>query len=290
MQIYRRIILLDRNAVSIAKKGRLKNSELYSMQRDRQEEYNCLLKLDRPANIISPIFSICEGESGYKESGFKVLETLKKETAAISDFFRKAKSDSNVLLNNSAQFTEIFSDPIELLWDSYKQFLSKVHSIICRAQPKKDRKHHESKIISLARDYEINPCHPIVVCCLAALYGNNVAKRILKFNPNKSIYHKTKDRQIYNALSDLLSISRTQHIQALANKKRQSKKSINVTFFTLDKNLKEFAKYLDIQNTRISKDGTNYITFTWEYSIFSELSKGEAEGLLHMLAETTEIK
>ena len=97
-----RLLLLDRNVVNAVKRC-VAGCYLESNKR------SFIRGLDKSRNIISPILSVIEGQSGERESEEAIKDTLKKETAAVRGYFKQARTDSNFFLSDEEKnhFAEV---------------------------------------------------------------------------------------------------------------------------------------------------------------------------------------
>jgi len=258
-----RLILLDRNAVDAIKRC---NEVNFVDGRRRQQ----LKKLDKSRNIISPILSIIEGQSGQKEDEKAIKATLSKEASAIGAFFQRANTDSNYLLSpeNSHQFSEVFGNNIEHSWDNYIAYVRDVGPLLYQPVSAQKKLAVEDKLFTLARIHKVPLSHPIFTVSLALLYGHKGSRKVLKPKAKyKSIAEER--RAAYNAVSDLIVISRIGMIKsAIPDTERQFS---NIQFFTFDKGLLSVINSISITGARKLLEGGVSVTTDYSRSMFPEM-------------------
>lgn len=257
-----KLILLDRNVISTIRQ-KLNNQKI-SPYRIR-----VLRKLNRSDNFISPILSIREGQSGIRENAEKTKTTITNEANLIARFFTKAKTDSEFLINEQNDLSNVFGNNIELSWDSYELFLIEMNDILFQPISKQKQQKYENIIFEKALHYNIDKGHPVVICCLSTLYGCNNSRGILKFKP--MLDEKDKRKNIFNALNDLMVLSRLSMIKA-AN--TNANKKYKIKFITFDNKLCEFLKSIKTNYEQIIEYSTE-INVTYSKKLFPDLNEDE---------------
>ncbi|MDD5123391.1 hypothetical protein [Methylovulum sp.] len=272
-----KFIFLDRNAISCIKEnlaGKKPDPEMLKRLRK-------LRQFDKESFIVSPMLSIIEGQIGKREDEEQKLNTIKVESAAVSDFFLHARTDSGFIEVAANEIANIFSENIEGNWVGYIDFLKVIQEMLYQSISKANRPKYKSDILQLAKKNNIPLAHPIVICCLAVLYGNNDVRSILK--PKKNIAEDSKNKAAYNALNDILLISRLGHIQAVFNKYGNGR--VVVEFLTFDKGLEFFLKKTKIIDIKLNDDGEVFITAISSQEFFPDLNESSHIALFDELRE-----
>lgn len=161
---------------------------------------------------------------------------MSAETEAISKIFKRARTDSDFLQKRSSEFSEIFSNNIEHKWENYISFTKEIQSILYQPISKNERNSFKLKILEISENYNIPSTHPAVICALSVLYGCEETRRILKPKLNRTDDQRSKDA--YNAMSDLIIISRLHMIQNINSEDREH--NDRIIYFTFDKGLDFF--------------------------------------------------
>lgn len=255
-----KILVLDRNVVSLIKDA---NSQ---KKQSRTEQVKMLRKLkrnDRKVISITPIISIIEGQKGRKESEQEMEETIDKEANALKDFFSNAKADNSFLLENAQSTSKIFAESDSTYNAKYDSFLEEINPFLVDNPKKNGKKELKNKILDIAKNHEIPVGHPVVICCLSALYSSKSSRGILKFKKNN--YNP------YNARSDLLVISRFNHIKAKA---KSADKNIKVKYLTLDRDLGKFLSMITINNATMHSGGVEF-SVAYNKKLFPDLTSKE---------------
>ncbi|MEL4440342.1 hypothetical protein [Shewanella algae] len=254
-----KLILLDRNAVATIKENL--NGKSVDINR-----LKTLRNLDNKKNHISPILSIIEGQIGKRETKEEMMLTLKKEADAISEFYRRATKDSEYLLETADSMCDVFSNHNEHKWDNYVNFLTQANPILFQNVAKHKKQESIESLLSLAKANNIYAGHPTVIICLSILFGSNEARSVLK--PKKDV----ENFKSYNAVSDIILISRICHIKAIFS---QSKKSTLLKFITFDEGLEFFLKSIRVLDNKIIQDGGVEIEAEYSHKLFPGLTKEE---------------
>ncbi len=271
-------ILLDRNVVASIKQ-KLAGKALLPV-RDR-----ALRLLDKDNNFISPILSIREGQLGIRENTQEHKLTLLKETDAISQFFKRAKTDSKYLIDKIDEFSTVFADNIEHNWRNYIAFVKEMQSLLYQPVSKKEKDDFKKRILKSASAHNILHTHPAVLCALSVLYGCNETRKILK--PKKNRSEESVDKNAYNTMNDLIVLSRVHMIQAIEAEQGHQKDKIK--FFTFDKGLEFFlncikTKKLNIENS--TKNSSTISEIICHPKLFPELNKSDFNSLMKTLQES----
>lgn len=258
-----RLVLLDRNAVNAIKRC---NSGEFVENYQRSQ----LASLDRSRNTISPILSIMEGQSGRKESEEEIKLTLKKETAAVGRFFKRARTDTNLFLSDEQvdNFSETFGNNIESSWDSYTAFIKLVFPLLYQAVSPAKTADIENQLFELAAKNCIQVSHPVLIVSLATLYGHEGARKTLKAKKEYET-QDTLDRAAYNVVCDVMSISRIGSIKAAMSKSKQV--GDRIRFFTFDKGLFSFISSVTINWGESLEDGGAKINCSYSRNLFPNL-------------------
>lgn len=259
-----RIVFLDRNVISTIKDHILGNNI-------DTERLSILRKFDKPNTLISAIFSIREGQSAKLENREEMLATLQKDYEAIGKFFKKAHSDKKYLDNDIDGFLDTFCGEKEESWSNYEILLKYVRKELYQPVKKADRKVYKEKIISLAKENNIPNGHPVLMCCLALLYGSSDAMKIIK--PKKVCSQETEDTDVYNSLSDLMILSRISTVSAVY--RGISGMNVVLKYLTFDKGLAGFLSKTDLINSKCTDETTTTSTTKYKMNLFPSLNETE---------------
>lgn len=257
----RKFYLLDRNIISL-----LKDSAKGKRQKAKSKELNMLVKLrkiDRKNSYIGSILSTIEGQTGKKESVESIKKTIKDDSSPLSSFFRKARLDGKFLLKEKDYLSEVIAE----LWenyDSYYNFLEECSDLLY--QKVKGEKKHEirNSILDKANKYKIPLSHHVVICCIATLYGSIDARKVMK--PKKLKF------KAYNALNDLLFLSRIQQIKATAKNMKIEK--FTIYFLSLDVYLMNFYSLINTVDAYLV-DGGVHVNASYSEQLFPDLNYNE---------------
>jgi len=135
---------------------------------------------------------------------------------------------------------ELMGEPIESERAEYLRFLGRLnnHFKLQNSISPKKRLGTAEKIILEANALNISTQHPIVIIALACLYGNQSAKKLMKFKANKNEFDAE------NALADILLISRFAKIKLeIEHHGRNGSGYPRVSFITDDNGLSGLLKY-----------------------------------------------
>lgn len=274
-----RIILLDRNAVDAVKRC---VSGVHLEDGKRQQ----LKKLDRYRNFISPILSAIEGQSGRRETEEEIKATLTKEARAVGRFFSRARTDSEYFLSedNANNFSSVFGNHIEHSWGNYISFLKSVFPLLFQPVSRSRLISVEGELFDLAHRNNVQYSHPVFIVSLATLYGHRGAQRVLKA---KSAYDTEEelDRAAYNAVSDLIVISRMGNIKAAIP--NDNKGFDTVRLFTFDKGLLSVINEMTIDSVKSLAGGGVSVDCTYSQKLFPSLDDSEFQGLIARLGKNS---
>jgi len=171
------LYLLDRNIVSVIKgvnAGHLPDRE------DKVAIIEELRSLDRAPNFFSPMTSITEGNMRGAMTKAQFRAVIDDEAAALKNFFHRANTDSDFLVESSEVLCSLPNGLHEHLFDDYVAFLETVSPEIHQPIAARRRKEIRDKIIHEAVERKIVPTHPVAICCLSVLYGSDVSRGVLK--------------------------------------------------------------------------------------------------------------
>ncbi len=264
------IIVLDRNVISLIKE--------YNSGKNLTDELKVqmladLKVLDLKGNSITPLFSIFEGQKGRPESVDEKEETVNKEAVQVAKFFKNAKADSEFLIQTARETSHIFIDSSIEYHEKYDQFLSEAQLLIVNKLPKHRKESVSDTIIDIAEKYEVPLFHPVVICCLSALYGFDYARKIIK--PKNDNYCP------YNARNDLMIIS---NLAMLYIKSAKCNEKTKIKFLTLDKALGKFQSYITTVGGKDFSDGFEAST-QYSKELFPDLSNEDCSKLFQRMDE-----
>ena len=219
------LFLLDRNAVSLI----LRHSRATIIRGGTEYRHiRQLERLDKRGNLISLFASTLEGINPKKEtitSDYRI-RCLRDEINAVKNFYKKARTDADFLSSrasilSSCDMFDSFPRCMHFLCEAssllYQPVSSTTYDTVC----------HD--ILEIAKICDIPKGHPVVMCALACLYGNEDARDMLKFKKNYSF------STAYNAMSDITTILFTASTNELMRSQHSSNSKIH--FFSFDKAL-----------------------------------------------------
>lgn len=263
-----RLILLDRNAVACVK-GSVAGKD---QPQDRLAE---LRGLDKRRNTISPILSIIEGQSGRRENNLELQNTIEKESKAVGEFFKRARTDSGYFESNIASFAEVFSAHTEHSWDSYLSFVLEAQEHIFQPVAPNQRLTVEGQLIAVAEKHRVALKHPVFLISIAVLYGSEAARRVLKPKPE----YKSQEERLkaaHNVVSDLIVISRIGLIRSTMSD--ADLRFGYIRYFTFDKGLSAVVNAIRIvsENTVCTDEDSvsTAVNATYDRNLFPEMDDG----------------
>lgn len=252
------------------------------MNADERVFVNKLKKIDRVGNIFSAILSINEGNSKRPEQHFEFQKTVKNEADIIEIFFKNATTDSSILRdlfygtnfvkNINETNTKLYLDMIVFCYEKIKDGVENTK-----------KKHVYKEIIEKSEDLGISNGHPVVIFCIAALYENIDAKKILKIRQNQQSWYENS----YNAYNDIMVISRYLMILHLQKELPISLRNNNFRFLTMDTHLKKSLKMISVEAIG-SAQRTSSLFYQYEgklhikESFFGKMPQEIRDHLLHI--------
>lgn len=265
-----KILVLDRNVVSLIIDA---NSKIKQSRTEQVHMLRQLKRNDRKVTSITPLLSIIEGQKGRTESKEEMQNTINKEVSLLRDFFSIANVDNSYLLESAQSTSDIFVESDSTYNAKYDSFLEEINPVLVDKPKTEKKKFLKDTILDIAKKHEIPAGHPVVMCCLSALYGSESSRRILKFKKNN--YNP------YNARSDLLVVSRFNHIKAKA---KTTDKNIKVEYLTLDKDLNKFLSMITINNVTIYSGGVEF-SVAYNKKLFPDLTSKQYSELKRDMEE-----
>lgn len=164
-----------------------------------------LRNLDRESNSFSYLLALMEKVSDSR--GILTVGELEKQilfdVLALRGFFKTARVvEPDAFLIDFLR--ELMGKPIEVKRAEYLEFLEKLnnHFQLQNAVSPKQRLGKAKEIIIEAKSLNISAQHHIVIIALACLYGNQSAKKLMKFKSD------SKKFDAENILSDISLIYR----------------------------------------------------------------------------------
>lgn len=245
------VYFLDRNVISIIKdinEGRTIDDQ------NKLDILDSLNNIDFENSIITPMFSLFEGQHGRIECVNEIPSTVAKEVDALKKFFKKARIDDSFqmvvkklfeIAKSNAEYQKSIQDKIS--------FLKEVNQYLYQPLSLEEKTKAIEGIKSIHRDkYFIyfDKFNPVVVAALFCLCGNDICKKILK--PKKDV-NKTN---YYNAVMDFQHFTMfamlVGQIEGKYSQPHQAK--IHCEFLSGDKYLEEFFSWFKINQSSSSFD------------------------------------
>jgi len=266
----KKLYFFDRNVMSLVKDSNLKNPQNKS---DKLNMLALMRSKDKSNSVFSPLLSVMEGQLGREETQDELQENLQKELKEIELFFKYASHDLKAIFKQD--YSQLTLDMKELRFSTYNDFLDSIYPKIYQPTAKRLKDSIKNEIISEAKSRHISLGHPVVICCLAILYGSGIARKVLK--------PKRLNSDIYNGLSDLMMINRLYYLYRQLYS-TPSNNMIRIKFLTLDKNLEALVNSLTFHHSTafLAKGNENY-TMGYDQSLFPDLSKDEVVKLFELL-------
>lgn len=199
------IFILDRNVISVIKSTLLGKT---IKEKHKIDMLDLLKALDVRGNLFTVIASITEGQSARQETREEFVKSIEDDTGALKSFFRQARTDSDFMLKAKDDLCTIDNGLKEHNFTKYADFLDVIRPKLFQPVGDKLRIILRDEIFLEARAKGIARSHPVVLCCLSALYGSRASHGILK--PRK------EGDDSYNALNDILLASRMAQYVATA--------------------------------------------------------------------------
>lgn len=224
--------LLDSSAIISISHINSGATNLTDDMKDRQQK---LLSIDKKGNFISGMLAVMEGQASQEETPEQKKATVTKIGNTLDTFFKNAETDANALQATSENLSQLSLGTHERSYTDAAKFRDTVFFDLVQLPKKKDIAAFEDKLIRIARENDLQPSHPIVLCAISALYGKDETRNVLKVS-------KEKDKgNSYNALSDVYAVSR---IPMLSNLIYSEFPNYDIEFITFDKGLEFFYESL----------------------------------------------
>lgn len=243
------VYFLDRNVISIIKDI---NEGKAIDDQNKRDILDSLNKIDCESSIITPMFSLFEGQHGRMECVDEIPNTVVKELDVLKIFFKKARVDDSFQiyakqLFEAAKTSEEYQKSIQ----DKISFLEEINEYLYQPLPSKDRKKVCENIENIYKNkYFFDKFNPVVVAALFCLCGNDICKKILK--PKKDV-NKTN---YYNAVMDFQHFTMfamlVGQIEGEYSQSHQAK--IHCEFLSGDKYLEEFFSWFKINQSSSSLD------------------------------------
>ncbi|MEJ2630293.1 MAG: hypothetical protein P8014_05300 [Acidihalobacter sp.] len=206
-------------------------------------------KIDRKANMVSPLLAIVEGSLRRPQSTTELYDTLRRDSNALGKFYRKARTDKEFLQQQSAEMIITFgahtrekSSSLIPLTRALQKLLERTYSVV-------DARGILQQIDELSQETVGRCGHPLFACAIACLYGHAGAKNVLKPRENPT------EGDAYNAVTDVRMLIETAYIRRMWQKMDPRE---NVYLYTRDKHLNDFAKVINVvSNGSASIDDLN---------------------------------
>lgn len=276
------LYMLDICVVSATK---LTNSSLDKQPR-KANLVNYLRELDRPNNSFSYLFALMEKVSDSR--GIDTDEELEKKVLSDLASLRKFFTKSRIYENDDFVLKflkELRGNPIEEKRSDYLGFLRFLNDQfrLSNTVSHEQRLRIAEKIIDLTEHFNFSRQHPVLTIGLACLYGNQAAKKLMKFKGD------SKKFDAENALSDIMLITRFAGIKLQVEQLGRDGFGgfIRSDFITDDDGLIEIVKYftptvvkyVDKHDGRETKT-----TMTVQLKeLLTEIQAGEYDHLVNLL-------
>lgn len=252
-----KLIFLDRNIVSLVKDANARKSQA---DINKVRMLKKLKNIDRKNNVISPMFSIIEGQHGFPESYTEMQNTINRETEELSRFFRKATTDGEFIKSAIEYHSHIFVDN-ERSYDKYDAFLRGCNPLLVDKVKASEKEKVKNKIKEIGRKLEVPYGHPVFMCCISVLYGSDISRKIIKFKKN--------DFKTHNARSDLLIVTRLNWVRVAIGREFTL-----LRYITMDANLDEFISLIGIIGLEGSADSIT-ASVTYDRKLFPDLNENK---------------
>lgn len=240
-----------------------------------------LKNLDKTENTFSYFIALMEKVSDSRD--LLLIEELKEQLIidinTMRSFFTNAtveESDKFIL-----EFAEaIFKSPIESDRTNYLDFIKalnncfKLYNTISRNK----RLSVAQEIVSKAKSLSVSPQHPVVILALACLYGNQSAKKIMKFKANPEKF------ECDNAYADIAIMQRVSKLENLLHK---ANKKYKVELLSGDEALNTISKLLTYKTKPLHSDengSTSEISITFKtMQLLTEAGEEECRKIENLL-------
>jgi hypothetical protein len=259
--------LLDRNAVAL-----IKDSNAGKIQTDKKkiDFLRRLRQLDSERDYVSPLLSIMEGEHSRKDTAEEKVACQRKESGAVRRFFKLANTDSDFLDANGNVLGQVFTEYREGGWIAREAFLRAAAPLISSAVKKNERKTIEDQLIAMALEAGLTQLDPLLVICLACLYGSEDARKLIK----------PSNLNTYNVLSDLHVLSRVALVQSVAG---DHGAALRVRVVSRDSGLMGVLSHIELVDCKLRAEGELQLTLRYGEGLFPALSNDHYLNLLDKL-------
>lgn len=259
-----KVIFVDRNIVAMMQYY----NEYKEVLPGYSRQYAKIRKYDRNHNLISLLLSSAEGTRRGIQTAAEMKETIVEDSKIVKDFTKEAKSDGDILAKIAVEDTAIFA---ESFLTTYMDYVSWASSHIKVPLKVKDTITTKDLLINKAIQDRISPTHPVVLSCLAVLYGNQNARDMIRGDGTWA------NRSDYNAVSDIMILSRLCLIKALDSESYGGNK-IKPIFITRDEGLTEFLDSFIVISARterneVLRSATTFATLIPKRKLFPKLGR-----------------
>jgi hypothetical protein len=164
-----------------------------------------LRDIDRPGNRVSCLLALMEKVNDRRDalSDPQLRAEIENDVALTRRFFVDAKPGDPDTFHLD-YFDGVRGLLVEQNEPSYLTFLKEVndrHRLASTVSPRK-RFDKTKEVVSTADALGIVRVHPLVVLCLACIYGNRDARKVMKFKADPQNY------EVENVLADVMTIGR----------------------------------------------------------------------------------
>ncbi|MDO3624439.1 hypothetical protein Q3O98_25535 [Ralstonia pseudosolanacearum] len=212
--------------------------------------------IDRKGNMVSPILAIMEGSFRQPQRADETDQSLAEDTQVVGMFYRHARTDANALVDLRMGMSIILGAHWREKITRLMPLTAELQRLLARTYSVVDARGAFQQIVALCRMHAVEFVHPVVTCAVACLYGHDGARKVLKPAQNPT------EGDSYNAMADIRMLMETAYIRRLW---QQAAPRENVTLYSRDKNLNEFAKAIRIvvdQSTPLSDLNMEVVSFT----------------------------
>ncbi len=268
-----RIYMIDRNIVSKISSD-FKNCS--------SEDKNFIKSLDTKGSAISLFLANIEGRLGVPQDMGQASFGMFAEGENIKGFFKKAHVDTDFFeaFNTLASWGITSHQSDSFLRNS--KVVAYLQDTLHQPRSLDQAKSIREDIFNFASNQDLEIGHPIVLCGLATLYGNENAHGVLK--PKKPKENDPKrDARIYNALADLMVIV---NLAELKGGSRRTGVKMQIHFATIDKPLRGFVRefgLLGVERSRLALVNDSTITLGFNMSLFPKLIGADAEEFIQWI-------
>jgi len=210
--------------------------------------------IDCKKNRVSPLLAVLEGSVQKPQSDAEILNSLNRETEAIKQFYRRAKTDGDFLQHNQGEMIRTLGEHFRKSSNHLIQITIELQKILARTYSVKEANRIFDEINSLALNHKLKLTHPLLICAIMCLYGHTDARGAIK--PKE----KPSKRSAYNAVVDIRMLMETAYIRNILQKFAPKAKLI---LHTADKSLNKLEKSLLISAKEDANDGE--VTFDTKF-------------------------